>query len=103
MKIEFAEQDLIDDIVTTPACTELFEKVLMIDLSKCWLSDQSSLADFAGSGMTNKAAEKYDYDWDAWVLDRIHEEFQVVLASTRLSIIEVVGLIQQAQKPPLLN
>lgn len=99
MKIEFAEQDLIKEVETTPACQELFHKVLGMDVNNCWISDQSSLSDFTGCGMSLDL----EGDWDTWVIRRIEEEFKVTLPSTHLTIIQIVNLIQQGASPAVLN
>lgn len=95
------EQDLIDELEHTPQCIALFERVLGKSPRECLLTDLSSLSDFCGSGMPRpKNFEDMTYAqycdaWDSWVLTRIEGEFGVRLASTQLTLIQVIAQLQR--------
>lgn len=97
-KIEFAEQDLIEQ--AAPLGREFLKRVLDMDWDDCLVTDESALSDFSLCGIPrDQLPEGPDLKqcyaiWDAWVLQKVKDEFGVELPRTGLLLLTVFDLIE---------
>lgn len=96
------DQDLIDELQTTPECTAFFERVLGRSTTDCLLTDDSALSDFAGGGPGAPDPKGLTYGqyldaWDAWVFKRVRDEFGIELKTTNIRLVELIPLLQRGK------
>jgi hypothetical protein len=72
--------------------------ILGLSPEDCFLSDESDLDDFCVIGSSLETGER---SWDEHVIQRIHDEYGVELSTTRMNLVTLFAMIQQAQRKAL--
>lgn len=95
----FAESDIIDTM--SSLLHEFMHKVLGLDSTECFVSDESSLSDFAPTGLPEDLRPASgDYTdlleaWEAWVLDVVEARFGYRPSDTSESLVAILGAIER--------
>lgn len=98
-KIELADQDVIETM--RPLLRDFMRRVLGMDLSKCFVSDESSLSDFALSDVDEagpddgRSLEERVAAWDERILAKVEAEYGVRPASTADSLVVILAAIER--------
>lgn len=94
------DQDLIDELCTTPECQQLFERVIGRSATECLLTDLSALSDFVGCGvdapkLMNLSYSEYLDAWDKWAIDKVRAEFGIELERTSITLVRLIERLRQ--------
>lgn len=98
--VTFAPQELIeehDDIAR-----ELFRDLLRLDYDDCYVSDESSLADFSSCGLPDEFPEPDTLEqlyalWDEWVIKQLQDRYHVTVTKTSILMRSLFLLIEEAR------
>lgn len=93
------EQDLILGVGEIGA--DFFQRVLSMDINAVLLTDESSLSDFsfcgnygfADSDPSQTLNQAYK-QWDAWMISKIQEEYDLELTTTRVLLITLFAQLE---------
>lgn len=80
-----------------PTARAFLREILGLSLDECYLSEQSELEDFSAISDVGLGESEAVPDWSAAVLDKIHRTYGVSVASTRIYLVDLFALIEQAR------
>lgn len=108
MRIELAEQDLIDSM--QPLAREFFSDILAMDFDECLVTDESCLSDFCFRGLPEGSAladlpsyEEALQAWEGFIAARIEQRFSVRVADCSIRLVALLQLIEDARRGPSLH
>lgn len=101
MNIVICDQDVIARFDEIGA--HFFTAILGLEYSKCLVTDESRLSDFAFGGWcgedwsVDEQLDELYKNWDAWVIEKIAGRYGLRITSTALTMVRLFEQIRLAQ------